>query len=221
MKASHLDRRTLLLSGSALLMASACRAALTSSSADENRARSPRSDLYNCEGCDGAYERPSANLPWSTRITSANELGEPLVIEGRVLKLDGKSPASDVIVYAYHTNAAGVYGNGSNESEWSRRHGRLRGWIKTGVDGRYRFETIKPAPYPHQTMPAHIHLTVLEPGKRPYYIDDIVFDGEFGVTEAYRARQEFRGGSGIVKLGRTPDGRLLAVRDIVLERHPE
>lgn len=159
-------------------------------------------------------------MSWSARIGPENEPGEPMVIEGRVLKTDGKTPAAGVIIYAYHTNAAGVYGNGSSESEWSRRHGRLRGWVKTGANGRYRFETIKPAPYPRQTMPAHVHLTVLEPGRQPYYIDDIVFDGEFGVTQAYRARQEFRAGSGIVKLGRTGDGRWLAVRDIVLERHP-
>ena len=70
------------------------------------------------------------------------------------------------------------------------------------------------------TIPAHVHLFLREPGRRPYYIDDVVFDGEFGVDAAYRARQEGRGGSGIVRLDRTPDGTLTAVRDIRLERHP-
>jgi protocatechuate 3,4-dioxygenase beta subunit len=60
-----------------------------------------------------------------------------------------------------------------------------------------------------------------EPGRRPYYIDDIVLAGAFLVDEAYRARQELRGGSGIVTLARSADGTLLARRDIVLERHGE
>jgi protocatechuate 3,4-dioxygenase, beta subunit len=68
-------------------------------------------------------------------------------------------------------------------------------------------------------MPAHVHLFVGEPGRRPYWIDDVVFAGEFGVTPAYRARAENRGGDGIVTLARQ-DGVLLARRDILLEPHP-
>ncbi len=70
------------------------------------------------------------------------------------------------------------------------------------------------------SMPAHVHLFVGEPGRRPYYVDDTVFDGEFGVEDAYRRRQELRGGSGIVRLTRAADGVLEAVRDIRLELHP-
>jgi protocatechuate 3,4-dioxygenase beta subunit len=89
-----------------------------------------------------------------------------------------------------------------------------------GPDGVYTFRTIKPAPYPDMTMPAHIHLMIGEPDRRPYYIDDVVFEGEFGVTKRYRAAQEFRGGSGIVKATRAPDGVWHARRDVLLELHP-
>lgn len=217
MRERSVSRRELIATGAMVLVGTACTAASKAPSGNSSR---PRPDLYHCEGCDGALERNASRMGWSTYIAPANEPGEPMVIEGRVLKTDGKTPAAGVVVYAYHTNAAGVYGNGSSESEWSRRHGRLRAWVKTGSDGRYRFETIKPAPYPSRTMPAHVHLTVLEKGRRPYYIDDIVFAGEFGVTPDYRRHQEFRGGSGIVALKRNSRGRWLAVRDIVLERHP-
>lgn len=142
-------------------------------------------------------------------------------IEGRVMQADGRTPAAGVVIYAHQTNAEGLYANGTDESEWSRRNGRLRGWVKTDAEGRYAFDTIKPAPYPDRTMPAHVHLMIGEPGRRPYYIDDIVFDGEFGVTPAYRKRQQLRGGSGIVSLKRGPDGRWIARRDIVLELHPD
>lgn len=125
-----------------------------------------------------------------------------------------------MVIYAHHTNAAGLYANGTPETTWSRRHGRLRGWVRSDAQGRYAFDTIKPAPYPDMTMPAHVHLFLQEPGRRAYYIDDVVFDGAFGVDAAYRARQELRGGSGIVRLGRTADGTWTAVRDIRLEHHP-
>jgi protocatechuate 3,4-dioxygenase, beta subunit len=208
-----MDRRTMLAGFAGL--AAGCRA-------DGNPLiGQARADLYRCEGCEGAGERPAASLSASSRIGPAGEPGEPLALAGTVFGSDARTPAAGVVIYAYHTNAAGLYANGTPESEWSRRHGRLRGWARTGADGRYRFETIKPSPYPGQRIPAHIHLTVLEPGLRPYWIDDVVFDGEFGIDAAYRARRDNRGGNGIVRLGRDSGGRLLAVRDIILERHPD
>ena len=65
-----------------------------------------------------------------------------------------------------------------------------------------------------------MHLTVLEPGKDPYYIDDVVFAGEPGVDAAYRAERLNRGGPGIVQLRRDASGRWLAERNIILERRP-
>jgi len=65
-----------------------------------------------------------------------------------------------------------------------------------------------------------IHLMIGESGPPRYYIDDVVFVGEFGVTIRYRRNQELRGGSGIVTLRDNGNGVLVAVRDIILERHP-
>lgn len=183
-------------------------------------APSARRDLYQCEGCEGAHERDAATLSASARIADLGEPGDRMRIEGVVRRADGGDPAADVVLYAYHTNAAGLYANGSNETTWSRRHGRLRGWVKTGADGRYAFDTIKPAPYPDRTLPAHVHFTVLEPRRRPYWIDDIVFEGETLVTPAYRAAMELRGGDGVTRLSRTAEGVWIARRDITLERHP-
>lgn len=179
-----------------------------------------RANLYQCEGCDGVFEADAASLTNHARIGPGIDEGEPMTITGTVYQADRRTPAPGVIVYAYHTNAAGVYGNGTPETEWSRRHGRLRGWIKTGADGSYRFDTIKPAPYPDRDVPAHVHLTVLEPGKRPYWIDDIVFDGEFGVTPAYRRSMTNQGGNGIVPVSHNRQGEAQVNRDIILERHP-
>jgi protocatechuate 3,4-dioxygenase, beta subunit len=184
------------------------------------RDRRVRPNLYQCEGCEGVYEANLAALSSHARIGPAGEPGTQLRAIGTVFHSDGRTPAAGVVIYAYQTNAKGLYANGTNVSEWSRRHGRLRGWVKTGADGAYAFDTIKPAPYPDQTLPAHIHFTVLEPGKRPYWIDDIVFDGEFGVTPEYRRKMVNQGGDGIVRLTHGADGIAVAHRKIVLERHP-
>jgi len=180
----------------------------------------PRSDLYACEGCEAINERNPVELSSSATLAGPDEPGQRMRLSGRVLAADGVTPVQGVVIYAHHTNVEGLYANGTPESEWSRRNGRLRGWVRTDAEGRYAFDTIKPAPYPDMTMPAHVHLYVKEPGRRPYYVDDVVFDGEFKVDAAYRAAQELRGGSGIVRLDVDGDGVLTAVRDIRLEPHP-
>lgn len=224
MRDDPLTRRQLLAGGALLVVAAACSSRASDGlTAQAARARQPappvRADLYNCEGCEGTGERPAAGLPAFTQIAPEGEPGEPMGIEGTVYQSDGVTPAANVVIYVHHTDATGLYSRGTPQTEWSRRHGLLRGWVKTGADGRYGFQTIKPAPYPDMSMPAHVHLMVLEPGRRPYYLDDIVFEGEHGVTDAYRSGMENRGGNGIVSLGR--EGALLiAHRDIVLERHP-
>lgn len=205
-----LSRRVLLAGMSTVLIVGACRA----------QGGNARADLYACEGCEAAAERAPGSLNWDVDI-SRRHRGQPLILDGTIVKPDGLTPASGIVIYMHQTNAQGLYANGSSESIWSRRHGRLRGWAITDAQGRYRFATIKPAPYPDMTMPAHIHLYIIEPDRRPYYIDDVVFDGEHKVDAAYRAAQELRGGSGIVRLTRTADGKSLrATRNIILERHP-
>lgn len=179
-----------------------------------------RPDLYACEGCEAVAERAPESMTSRVQLASSTEPGERMVLTGRVLSPGTRAPVAGVIVYAHHTNAQGLYANGGKETTWSRRHGRLRGWARTGKDGVYTFDTIKPAPYPDGSMPAHVHLFLGEPGRAPYHVDDAVFDGEYGVTAEYRAKQELRGGSGILKLSRSPAGVWLATRDIVLELHP-
>jgi protocatechuate 3,4-dioxygenase, beta subunit len=123
-----------------------------------------------------------------------------------------------VILYAYQADATGHYAPGPDQRHGSR-HGRLRGWIKTGVDGRYEFRTIRPAPYPGQTIPAHIHPVVKEPDRNEYYIDEFLFDDDPLLTKAERARQEGRGGSGVLEVTEDGDGVLTGSRDIFLGRN--
>jgi protocatechuate 3,4-dioxygenase, beta subunit len=215
-----IDRRGLLGALAIMPLAAACNRALPINAQNQQSSKEPLPNLYQCEGCEGAIERGASALGWQTQISTPTEAGEAFVFEGVVYQTDRKTPASNVVLYAYHTNADGLYANGSNESIWSRRHGRLRGWVKTAANGRYRFKSIKPAPYPDDILPAHVHITVLEPERQPYWIDDIVFDGEFGVTEKYRRSMINKGGNGIVKARLSADGIWEVKRDIILERHP-
>jgi protocatechuate 3,4-dioxygenase beta subunit len=100
-----------------------------------------------------------ARLTSSGRIAPAGEPGTPLVISGTVVAADGKTLLAGVVVYAYHTDAEGYYRRvGASGEEAGEREPRLRGWVKTGADGRFEFSTIKPAPYPHHDGPAHVHI---------------------------------------------------------------
>lgn len=186
--------------------------------ASPQTAPAARPDLYHCEGCEALGERDPETLAAERSLPEMP--GEAMRLQGVVYHSDGITPAAGVVIYAHHTNADGLYADGGNESVWSRSHGRLRGWVRTAADGRYTFRSIKPAPYPGADIPAHVHLMVGEPARRPYYIDDVVFAGEAFVDERYLARQQNRGGSGVVTLQRDAANVWIARRDMVLERHP-
>lgn len=171
-----------------------------------------------CDGCELMYEGMSKQLSWETTIPNSNEPGEPLEISGIVYRADGKTPAPNVILYAYHTNAQGYYEPAAGQTR-ARRHGHLRGWMKTDDKGRYKFRTVKPAAYPGRATPAHIHPVVKEPDKNEYYIDEFRFDNDPLLTKDERAREEQRGGSGIIKLTKNQDGVWVGRRDIVLGRN--
>src|SRR5689334_12816551 len=155
-----------------------------------------------CEGCEAIYESPVAfgklsNLVW---LPDFKEKGQKLAVNGVVYKADGKTPAPDVIIYIYHTDQTGIYPKKGDERGWAKRHGYLRGWMKTNEKGEYKFFTLRPAPYPGGNIPAHIHVTIKEPGKNEYYIDEFLFDDDPYLTANERKKTENRGGNGIVKI---------------------
>ncbi|NJN41042.1 MAG: intradiol ring-cleavage dioxygenase [Flammeovirgaceae bacterium] len=156
------------------------------------------SGLYNCEGCEAIYEGTATSS--SIQIAPKGEPGEPLNISGIVYESDGRTPAKDIILYVYHTNHKGIYPTRGNEKGWGKRHGYLRGWLITNEKGQYEINTIKPAQYPSRTDAAHIHVTVKEPNRKEYWIDEIVFSDDPLVNDTYRQEQFNRGGSGIVTL---------------------
>lgn len=107
------------------------------------------------------------------------EKGQKLMVTGTVYKRDGKTPVPNVIVYYHHTDNDGYYSRGNDKPENQTRHGHIRGWVKTNDKGEYSIYTIRPAPYPNESIPAHIHIIIKEPNiENEYWIDDLVFDDD-------------------------------------------
>ena len=112
---------------------------------------------------------PPANVSSIGRIAGAKEPGTLLIVTGQVFAPDGVTPAPDVIVYAYQTDATGVYHNDAN------RVARLHGWAKTDGRGGFELRTIRPGAYPSRNVPAHIHLHVWGGGYPLQWTSDIRF----------------------------------------------
>jgi protocatechuate 3,4-dioxygenase beta subunit len=172
--------------------------------------------IPDCEWC-GAQDAPN-RLSWETTIAPPDEPGEPLQISGVVYQEDGRTPAPDVLIYVYHTNAEGEYQKKGNETGNGRRHGHLRGWMKTDAQGRYRFTTIRPAAYQtHGGEPAHIHYTLKAPGQPEYWLDGLWFEGDPRIADEQKAKLNRIGGlTNITSLQKNDRGVWLGRRDIIL-----
>lgn len=173
----------------------------------------------NCEGCEAIHESPVPfdslkNMSW---LPDWNDAGKKLAVNGTVYKTNGE-PAPDVIIYVYHTDQAGVYPKKGNEKGWGIRHGYIRGWMKTNEKGEYKFFTSRPGAYPGREAPEHIHITIKEPDKNEYWIDEYLFDDDPLLTERERKNCRNRGGSGIIKV-KDVGNMLKAERNIYLGKN--
>ncbi len=168
-----------------------------------------------CEGCEAIFEYGNQQLTPTDTLPGFEQNEPKLRLTGTVFKKDGKTPAEDIILYIYQTDRNGMYATKGDEEGWAKRHGYIRGWIKTDKTGTYSFYTFRPAAYPNGIEPEHIHVTVKEPDKNAYYIDEFVFDDDPMLTQLKRDPLENRGGSGIVKP--LLEGDVLTIyRDITL-----
>ncbi|HAV61641.1 MAG TPA: hypothetical protein DCY13_04660 [Verrucomicrobiales bacterium] len=194
-----------------LVLLVGCRAATGARSGSEPVVGGP------CEGCEAVFEGLPDVLLAQARIAPADEPGDALRIEGTVFHRDG-SAATGIVVYAYHTNARGIYPRDERmRGQAAYLHGTLRGWTRTDGQGRYRFDTVRPGGYADSDTPAHVHMHVLEPGRCTYYVDDILFRDDPRLTpERIREDTHGRGGSGVVTPQRHEGSGWLVKRDIIL-----
>jgi protocatechuate 3,4-dioxygenase beta subunit len=110
-------------------------------------------------------------------------IGERIIVSGRVFDTEGK-PLRDTLVEIWQANAAGRY-----RHVWDRWPAELdpnfsgAGRMVTDSEGRYRFITIKPGPYPwgnhhNAWRPAHIHFSLLGRAFAQRLVTQMYFPGD-------------------------------------------
>ncbi len=172
-----------------------------------------------CEGCEAVFEHSNEVLASTDTLPLFEETSPKIKISGTVLHKDGITPAEGVLLYVYHTNREGIYPKSGNETGLDKRHGYIRGWIKTDQNGRYEFYTFKPGTYPSRSGPAHIHLTILEPNGKYYWVESYYFSGDPLMTDQEMNPKSPRGGSkGVLNLSQGKN-ILTGTRDIILGKN--
>ena len=161
-------------------------------------------------------EKETAALSWSAVLIGAGEPGVPMIVTGRILAADGKTPVEGVTLHVYHTDARGLYsdrpGGGSNDP-------RIKGSMKTDKDGRYEFRSIRPASYPGTNNPQHIHAKVFGAGYAERWIPEYWFDDDPLINADMRARYANLGTFSPIVSAKPGGNNIFAcVRDIKLEK---
>ena len=131
-----------------------------------------------CEGCELMYVGMPKEISNEHTSIGWTEGKQKLILTGNVFQLDGKTPAPNVIVYYWHTDDNGLYSSNNQTPEQAKEHGKLRGWVKTDETGKYTIKTSRPAAYPSQDIPQHIHLSIKETDIINEYYADLYFDDD-------------------------------------------
>jgi protocatechuate 3,4-dioxygenase beta subunit len=121
---------------------------------------------------DAGFARFAGTTSAKARIAPPSEPGTPLRIRGTLYQPDGVTPLAGALVFAYHTDRAGLYNNDNAAHRW-----RLQGAARTGPDGRFEFETIRPASYPATRIPQHVHVA-LSTSEGRYHAGEWRFDDD-------------------------------------------
>jgi protocatechuate 3,4-dioxygenase beta subunit len=178
--------------------------------------------MFGGTGCNQARslsrteaKEESKNISWKTLIVGEGEKGEPLVITGRILAPDGRTPLEGMTLYVYQTDAGGVYTTSGGDN----RATRINGVMRTNADGRYEFRTVRPGSYPGSRQPQHIHAYLSGPGYPEYWIEEYHFADDPFISDATRKQTGGKGNlSSLLTLTRDADGVWRGTRDIVAER---
>ncbi len=100
---------------------------------------------------DGGGPYYQENSPFREKIVPENNEGIKLLVSGKVLLNDCKTPVSNAVIDIWQANESGDY-----QDEW------YRGKINTDNKGSYSFETVVPKGYGEGTgyRPPHIHFKI-------------------------------------------------------------
>ena len=121
---------------------------------------------------EGAPELPNGGDLWQ------NQVGEPLVVSGRIVDAQG-APAKGTVLALWQNSGNGMYAQQDASQSPTNYHARL----KVADDGSFAFSTVRPVSYtvpddgPAGDMlrvlgreawrPAHLHMIIQAPGRKP------------------------------------------------------
>jgi protocatechuate 3,4-dioxygenase beta subunit len=149
-------------------------AALLGVPASAIRAQTPRTATPSMT--EGPFYPESFSAEPLANLIRGPMLGNPmtLALEGRVQDRFGR-PVAGCRVEIWQCDALGHYTHSRDGTPDGRdRNFAGFGWTRTGEDGRYAFETIRPVPYPGRTP--HIHIAA-KPPKQRALITQMFIDG--------------------------------------------
>ena len=108
------------------------------------------------------------------RIAAIDEPGVRLLVEGKLLGPDCRTPLAGYGIDLWQASSTGTYFDGVDTGY------RLRGKIVTDSLGKYRFETVLPGRYGDSAgiRPAHIHAKILTPHGSPLLTTQRSFQGD-------------------------------------------
>ncbi|AMG01001.1 MULTISPECIES: protocatechuate 3,4-dioxygenase [Vibrio] len=101
---------------------------------------------------------PVVDIPLRQNLILQSEglVGEPIVLQGRVLDTSG-NPASGIKVEIWQCDGQGIYDHPKQpDNDKFDAHFTGFGAVETQSDGRYLFQTLYPVPY--ASRPPHIHV---------------------------------------------------------------
>jgi protocatechuate 3,4-dioxygenase, beta subunit len=120
-------------------------------------------------------------------LATDKEPGSRLIVSGQVFDPSGTKPVAGVRLYAYHTDATGVYNKPGLQEP------RLKATVVTDARGRFELRTIRPGSYPGRTDPAHIHFEASGAGYDKQWPDELQFTDDPNVTPRMLAESKARG----------------------------
>jgi protocatechuate 3,4-dioxygenase beta subunit len=128
----------------------------------------------------------AARFPATANLAQNNgkeALGERIIVAGQVRDEDGR-PLPHTMLEIWQANAAGRYNHARDQHDAPLDPDFSgTGRVFTGVDGAYRFITIKPGAYPwgnhaNAWRPNHIHISLFGPGYATRLITQMYFPGD-------------------------------------------
>lgn len=118
-----------------------------------------------------------------TRQHHSDPIGERIVVSGRVLDEDCR-PVRNTLVEIWQANAAGRYDHESDQHDAPLDPNFTgSGRAMTDDEGRYKFVTIRPGPYPwgnhpNAWRPAHIHFSLFGHAFATRLVTQMFFPGD-------------------------------------------